>query len=240
MDALYAALSLSDIPSVSFLLARLPDDDQTTLRAILPRTPLLQMLHHLQTMALRTTDLGARRTLLDVARLAVVRHPHTAALFDWLSTAIAAPSVERAAEIVAVSKADALLSLEMLALASELLRLAGLEDKGRFCYHVALVIADRFELTLNRGIVLHQLGLYEHRGDHFAAAEDALSQAAVVLKHLQPSIARASQRLRAQNYAERLRIETAAPLPPTSRQSSHPIPSLPDFSFRPRAKGFGA
>ncbi|MET0625637.1 MAG: hypothetical protein ABW250_22070 [Pyrinomonadaceae bacterium] len=191
--------------------------DSTTaheLRELLAHQPLLELLNDIIGTALDARDGQQQRDILDLARLAIAKHEYTRRLYSQLVNAVLATSLaEAAARLADLPQIDARLAMEMLALISELLALNESSEKGVFSFHVARHIAERFGLTVNRAVVLHQLGVYESRRGRFASAEEALKEAAGVFSQFATSRARQANILRARIYKWRLQLEPDLPEP---------------------------
>jgi tetratricopeptide (TPR) repeat protein len=214
MDSLQRALDFSQLPSIDFLLAELKPDTEAVVRLLLPRTPLLHLLNDLDNLADEKSDPPQRPILQNILRLAIARHDYTKRLFARLTEAIAQPSTEEAITSLAdIPAEDVRLALEMLGFANHLLDDAKLHDKAAFTFQIALSLADRFNLSRNRAVVLNQLGFYEEQRGRLQAAEAALKEASEIFARVEPSLVRQNTRLRVRIFLRRLLYEEDPPAP---------------------------
>ena len=209
------ALDIEDLPSLKGIFNRLDSNIQETLKPMLARMPLLYLLNEIMDLAEKYIgEKSVHQALLDLALLAVVKNDYTRRLYLKLVEAVMTPAPEQFNTILTdLPKADARLAMEILALMSELLALAGLDEKGIHCFKVAKHLADRFGLMTNHAVAMHQLGLYQARCGKLADAEAALNEAARGFSLTAPDLYRQTNLLRAVIYGLQLGNETNPPPP---------------------------
>ena len=220
LDVLRTTVGLSNLPSSEEIFRQFDTDTKNILRPLLSRLPLVGLLREIMNLAeAAARDKRHHRSLLDLARLAVAKHDYTRQLYSSVVEAVMTPSLDEAAALLHdLPPIDARLTMEMMALVAELLAVVESYERGVYAFQVAKLVADHFGLISNRGVVFHQLGMYQLRCGHFAEAEASLKSAADIFSRIAPDLERQTNFVRANIYKITLRFE-ADPLPPADLES---------------------
>ena len=203
-------LSLEGRSPLDQIFSLMSRDLKEEVRPLLARLPLIHLMKKLVDLASHASEQPVRQALLDLACLAIDKHEYTRGLYRQLTEAVMTSDLRSAGETLSAlapstsPQHDAPLAMEMLSVMTELLSLGGEDAKAIYCFEIAGLIADRFDLELNRAIVNQQLGHFLTRRGRFDEAESALSDATQRFERTMPSLVRTTNLLRIVVYTMRL------------------------------------